>query len=32
MLYAILAYHEEAVVGSWTKEEDSALMSDCWKS
>jgi hypothetical protein len=28
MLYAILAYHEEAVVESWTKEEDAALMSD----
>jgi len=27
MLYAILAYHEEAVVESWTKEEDAALMA-----
>jgi hypothetical protein len=26
MLYAILAYHEEGVVESWTKEEDAALM------
>ncbi len=26
MFYAILAYHEEEVVKSWTKEEDSALM------
>ncbi|PSH68682.1 hypothetical protein CU102_13095 [Phyllobacterium brassicacearum] len=26
MFYAILAYHEEEVVESWTKEEDSALM------
>ena len=26
MLYAILAYHEESVVESWTKEEDAALM------
>jgi hypothetical protein len=28
MLYAILAYHEETVVESWTKEEDAALMSE----
>jgi hypothetical protein len=28
MLYAILAYHEEGVVESWTKEEDAALMTD----
>jgi hypothetical protein len=28
MLYAILAYHEEGVVQSWTEEEDAALMSD----
>jgi hypothetical protein len=28
MLYAILAYHEEGVVESWTKEEDAALMAD----
>jgi hypothetical protein len=26
MLYAILAYHEEAVVMSWTAEQDAALM------
>ena len=28
MLYAILAYHEEGVVKSWTKEEDAALMAE----
>ncbi|TCL71344.1 YciI family protein [Rhizobium sp. BK251] len=28
MLYAILAYHEEEVVESWTKEEDAALMDE----
>ena len=28
MLYAILAYHEEGVVQSWTKEEDAALMAE----
>src|SRR3974390_1184742 len=28
MLYAILAYHDEAHVLSWTKEEDTALMAD----
>jgi hypothetical protein len=28
MLYAILAYHVEAHVASWTAEEDAALMSD----
>lgn len=28
MFYAILAYHEEDVVTSWTKEEDAALMSE----
>jgi len=27
MLYAILAYHVEAVVTSWTKEEDAAVMA-----
>jgi hypothetical protein len=27
MLYAILCYDSEAVVGSWTKEEDDALMA-----
>jgi hypothetical protein len=26
MLYAILCYHSEGVVGSWTKEEDNAVM------
>lgn len=28
MYYAILAYHEEGVVESWSKEEDSALMTE----
>lgn len=28
MLYAILAYHEENVVESWSKEEDAALMAE----
>lgn len=28
MYYAILAYHEEGVVSSWSKEEDDALMTD----
>jgi hypothetical protein len=28
VLYAILAYHEEGVVESWTKEEDAALMAE----
>jgi hypothetical protein len=28
MYYAILAYHEEGVVQSWTEEEDAALMVD----
>jgi hypothetical protein len=28
MLYAILAYHVEDVVASWTSEEDAALMLD----
>lgn len=28
MHYAILAYHEEGVVQSWTEEEDKALMVD----
>ena len=28
MLYAILAYHEEGVVESWTAEEDAALMTE----
>ena len=28
MLYAILAYHEEGVVESWTREEDAALMAE----
>lgn len=28
MLYAILAYHAEGVVESWTPDEDAALMAD----
>lgn len=28
MLYAILAYHEEETVQSWTKDEDATLMTD----
>jgi hypothetical protein len=28
MFYAILAYHEEGVVESWTAEEDAALMAE----
>ncbi|CAN7160315.1 YciI family protein [Rhizobium rhizogenes] len=28
MYYAILAYHEEGVVESWSKEEDAALMTE----
>jgi hypothetical protein len=31
MLYAILAYHEEGIVESWTKEEDAAVMADLLK-
>lgn len=31
MLYAILAYHEEHIVQSWTPDEDSALMDDLLK-
>src|SRR4051812_7312821 len=27
MLYAILCYHDEAVVGAWSKEEDDAVMA-----
>ena len=27
MLYAILCYHDEAVVGSWSKEEDDAILA-----
>lgn len=27
MLYAILCYHDEAVVGSWTREEDDAVLA-----
>jgi hypothetical protein len=27
MLYAILCYHDEAVVGSWSKEEDDAVLA-----
>jgi hypothetical protein len=32
MLYAILAYHEEHIVTSWTEEEDAALMADLMKA
>ncbi len=28
MIYAILAYHDEAVITGWTAEEDAALMED----
>lgn len=28
MLYAILAYHEEEIVASWSPDEDAALMTD----
>jgi len=28
MYYAILAYHEEGIVQSWSKEEDAALMGN----
>jgi hypothetical protein len=31
MLYAILAYHEEAEVMSWTPQEDAAVMVDLHK-
>lgn len=31
MLYAILAYHVEETVTSWTPEEDAALMTDLHK-
>jgi len=31
MLYAILAYHEEHIVESWTRPEDAALMEDLHK-
>lgn len=31
MFYAILAYHEENVVESWSREEDAALMTDLLK-
>jgi hypothetical protein len=27
MLYAILCYHEEKIVGQWTQEEDDAVMA-----
>ncbi|MDB5568557.1 MAG: hypothetical protein JWP84_5123 [Tardiphaga sp.] len=27
MLYAILCYHDEAVVGAWSKDEDDAVLS-----
>ena len=26
MLYAILCYHDEAMVGSWSKDHDDAVM------
>ena len=32
MLYAILAYHVEDVVTSWTAEEDAAVMADLGKA
>jgi hypothetical protein len=32
MLYAILAYHEEAIVMSWTSEQDAALMGKLLKA
>jgi hypothetical protein len=32
MLYAILAYHEEAVVMSWTSEQDADLMGKLLKA
>ncbi|WP_445492406.1 YciI family protein [Rhodopseudomonas sp. RCAM05734] len=32
MLYAILAYHVEDVVTSWTPEEDAAVMADLSKA
>ncbi len=28
MLYAVLAYHDEAIVQSWSQAEDDALMAD----
>ena len=31
MLYAMLAYHEEQTVTSWTPEEDAALMTELHK-
>jgi hypothetical protein len=31
MIYAILAYHVEDVVTSWSKEQDTAVMSDLHK-
>jgi hypothetical protein len=27
MLYAILCYHDEGVVGSWTQEQDDAVIA-----
>ena len=27
MLYAILCYHDEDTVGSWTKEQDAAVIT-----
>lgn len=32
MLYAILAYHVEEIVASWTSEEDAAVMADLSKA
>ena len=31
MLYAILAYHVEAEVMSWTPEEDATVMTDLFR-
>ena len=31
MLYAILCYDDEAVVGAWSKEKDAAVMADLGK-
>ena len=28
MLYAILCYHDEDFTGSWTKEQDAAVMTE----
>ena len=32
MLYAILAYHVETEVMSWTKEEDATVMENLFKA